>query len=190
MGEKMTELLPEFSTPFEQESEKIREELERESEEVKELIKTDDEKIKEKITELHNTIVTQDALRPGLNKLYYAIIDYTKLFGDEEALKVLRDFYDEIYMLNDDIQETLKEMYNIVNDQKKKKNNKNELLPLTINLFRQYGIIRRLYHALGEFNKIRESKVYNGVGENSLGTLLHIRLFGSLRFLLELLLES
>ena len=92
----MIEPLRELFKHFKEESEKIREELARESEEVKELMKTDDEKIKEKITELYNTIVKQDALQPGLTKLYDTIIDYAKQLGDKKASFILNAFHNKI----------------------------------------------------------------------------------------------
>ncbi|MEM3301818.1 MAG: hypothetical protein QXX23_07705 [Thermoplasmata archaeon] len=180
----MIEPLRELFKHFKEESEKIREELARESEEVKVLMKTDDEKIKEKITELYNTIVKQDALQPGLNKLYDTIIDYAKQLDDEKASFILNAFHDKIYITKADIQETLKEMYNIVNGKRKKKDSKNELLMLAINLFKHYTAMKSLTLILCDIKGLRESEACRVNMESN------NKLKENIQYLLDLLLHK
>ena len=146
------------------------------------------EEIKEKITKLYNIIVKEDLLGVNLNKLYNVIDNYAKETGSEAASKAFKNLITAMETARENMQKTLKEMYEIVNN--KKKNSKNKLLVLTINLFRQYGIIRALHGSLDRFSKIRESEAYVGKGDNSLGDLLYIKLNSSLTSLIELLIES
>ncbi|MEM0252852.1 MAG: hypothetical protein QW430_12400 [Metallosphaera sp.] len=159
-----------------------------EKEERKRIRQERQEEIKEKITKLYNIIVKEDLLGVNLNKLYNVIDNYAKEIGSEAASKAFMNLIAAMETARENMQKTLKEMYEIVNH--KKKNSKNKLLVLTINLFKQYGIIRALYDSLDRFSKIRKSEVYNDTGDKSLRTLLHITLNSSLKFLLELLIES
>ncbi|MEM3301555.1 MAG: hypothetical protein QXX23_06345, partial [Thermoplasmata archaeon] len=124
----------------------------------------------------------------NLNKLYNVIDNYAKEIGSEAASKAFMNLITAMETARENMQKTLKEMYEIVNN--KKKNSKNKLLVLTINLLKQYGIIRALYDSLDRFSKIRESEAYAGTGDNSLGDLLYITLDNSLKYLIELLIES